>query len=50
MLYAMGIHPDYFLKPSLAARGFADLSGGIQAVATALGRPRPISLRELVDF
>jgi hypothetical protein len=51
MLYAIGIHPDYQVKPSLAQRGQPDLSRGIQAAASALGKGgRPISIRELVDF
>jgi len=51
MLYAIGIHPDYLVKPSLAKRGQPDLSRGIQAAASALGNSaRPISIRGLVDF
>jgi hypothetical protein len=51
MLYAIGIHPDYQVKPSLAKRGQPDLSKGIQSAATALGKgARPISIRDLVDF
>ena len=51
MLYAIGIHPDYQVRPSLAKRGQSDLSRGIQSAASALGKgARPISVRELVDF
>lgn len=51
MLYAIGIHPDYQVKPSLAERGQTDLSAGLQAAASALGKgTRPISVRDLVDF
>jgi hypothetical protein len=51
MLYAIGVHPDYHVSASLAARGQSHLSGGIQAAALALGKSaRPISVRDLVDF
>ena len=43
MLYAIGIHPDYHFKPSLAGTGEADLSIGIQAAASALGHPTILS-------
>jgi hypothetical protein len=49
--YAIGSHPDYLVKASLAARGQHNLSMGIQRAASALGKSvRPISVRELVDF
>jgi hypothetical protein len=51
MLYVIGIHPDYQVKPSLARRGQPDLSKGIQSAASALGKgARPINVRDLVDF
>ena len=51
MVYALGIHPTYQVRASLAARGHGDLTHGLAGVGSALGHPsRPISLRDLVAF
>ena len=50
--YAIGIHPDYLLRGSLAAQGFPDLTVGIRHVEGVLVGSfiTPISVRKLVNF